>query len=409
MKYIILLGDGMNDDPVEALGGKTPLEFARTPNLDRMAGDGTLGRIDTIPAGLKPGSDVANLSVLGYNPVECYAGRGPLEAANMGVSLGPDDIAFRCNLVTLGPEPDPVMVDFTAGHISSEEATRVIADLDKSLGGASFQFYPGVSYRHLMVWRNGRDPLETTPPHDITGKATAAYLPRGEGEAEVNDLMRRSREVLQSHPVSRARLAAGKKPPTSIWLWGQGRAPRMIRLTDHYGFRGGVISAVDLLNGIGVYAGLQVIRVPGATGYTDTNYVGKAEAALAALREMDFVFVHVEAPDEMSHEGNLEGKIRAIEDFDDKVVGTVLKGIGAFADWRVMALSDHPTPLKIRTHAADPSAFAVLSSSARENLKKGVSFHEKDARAGGILISPGHRLMDLFIRSWNTFIADNRP
>ncbi len=409
MKHVILLGDGMNDDPIEALGGKTPLEFARTPNMDRMAGEGTLGRIDTIPAGLKPGSDVANLSVLGYDPVECYAGRGPLEAANMGVVLGPDDIAFRCNLVTLGPEPDQLMEDFTAGHISSEEAARVIADLDKSLGNASFRFYPGVSYRHLMVWRSGRGPLETTPPHDITGKATAAYLPKGDGDAEINDLMRRSREVLRNHPVSRARLAAGKKPPTSIWLWGQGRAPRMIRLTDRYGFRGGVISAVDLLNGIGVYAGLQVIRVPGATGYTDTDYAGKAKAALTALKEMDFVFVHVEAPDEMSHEGNLEGKIRAIEDFDEKVVGTVLNEIATFTAWRVMALSDHPTPLKIRTHAADPSAFAVLSSFARENLNKGASFHEKDARAGGILIRPGHRLMDLFIRNWNTWIAENRP
>jgi 2,3-bisphosphoglycerate-independent phosphoglycerate mutase len=301
------------------------------------------------------------------------------------------------------------MADFTAGHISSEEAARVIADLDKSLGNAAFQFHPGVSYRHLMVWRNGRGPLETTPPHDITGKATGSYLPRGAGEAEINDLMQRSRNVLKNHPVSQARLAVGKKQPTSIWLWGQGRAPRMVRLTDQYGFRGGVISAVDLLNGIGVYAGLQVIRVTGATGYTDTDYIGKAEAALAALREMDFVFVHVEAPDEMSHEGNLEGKIRAIEDFDDKVVGTVLQGIGTFADWRVMALSDHPTPLKIRTHAADPSAFAVLSSSVHENMKKGSSFHEKDARAGGILISPGHRLMELFIRNWKTFIAENRP
>jgi 2,3-bisphosphoglycerate-independent phosphoglycerate mutase len=409
MKYVILLGDGMNDDPVEALRGKTPLEFARTPNMDRMAAEGTLGLIDTIPAGLKPGSDVANLSVLGYDPLKCYAGRGPLEAANMGVKMGTDDIAFRCNLVTLGPELDPVMEDFTAGHISSEEAAIVIADLDRTIGNDSFQFYPGVGYRHLMVWRNGRGTLETTPPHDITGKATGAYLPIGEGEAEINGLMQRSRDVLKNHRVSQSRLDAGKKPPTSIWLWGQGRAPRMVPLSDRYGFRGGVISAVDLLNGIGVYAGLRVIRVPGATGYTDTNYIGKAEAALAALKEMDFVFVHVEAPDEMGHEGNLEGKIRAIEDFDEKVVGTVLKGIGTFADYRVMALSDHPTPLKIRTHAGDPSAFAVLSSSAHENMKRGFSFHEKDARAGGILISPGHRLMDLFIKNWKTFIEEKRP
>lgn len=408
MKYVILLGDGMNDYPVEKLGGKTPLEFALTPNMDRIAGEGTLGLIDTIPAGLKPGSDVANLSVLGYDPVQCFSGRGPLEAANMGVALGPEDVAFRCNLVTLGSENDPVMVDFTAGHISSDEAARIIADLDKTLGTPEFQFYPGVSYRHLLVWRGGQDNLETTPPHDITGKGTSRYLPRGKGEEAINGLMKSSQAVLKDHAISRARQAAGKKPVTSIWLWGQGRAPRMVRLTDQYGFRGGVISAVDLLNGIGVYAGLQVIRVPGATGYTDTNYVGKAEAALAALRNMDFIFVHVEAPDEMSHEGNLEGKIRAIEDFDEKVVGTILKGIGVFADYRIMALSDHPTPLKIRTHASDPSAFAVFSSIEQENMNKGMSFHEKDARAGGLLISPGYRLMDLFIKGWRQFIEEKR-
>ena len=404
MKYIILLGDGMTDYPVEKLGGKTPLEFAHTPNMDRIAGEGTLGLVDTIPAGFKPGSDVANLSVLGYDPLKCYAGRGPLEAANMGVQLGPDDIAFRCNLVTLGSEKDPVMVDFTAGHITSEEAARIMVVLDKTLGNSEFQFYPGVSYRHLMVWRNGEDSLETTPPHDITGQATAAYLPRGKGSDVINQMMLRSQVFLKDHPVNRERLTAGKRPASSIWLWGQGRAPRMIRLTDQYQLKGGMISAVDLLNGIGVYAGLQVIRVAGATGYTDTNYVGKAEAALAALKDMDFVFVHVEAPDEMGHEGNLEGKIRAIEDFDEKVVGTILKDIGEFDAYRIMVLSDHPTPLKTRTHAADPSAFAVLSSFSYENMKKGLSFHEKDAGAGGLLISPGYHLMELFIKSWGTII-----
>jgi len=404
MKYIILLGDGMTDYPVEKLGGKTPLEFAHTPNMDRIAGEGTLGLVDTIPAGFKPGSDVANLSVLGYDPLKCYAGRGPLEAANMGVRLGPDDIAFRCNLVTLGSENDPVMADFTAGHITSEEAARIMVDLDKTLGNSEFQFYPGVSYRHLMVWRNGEDSLETTPPHDITGQATAVHLPRGKGSDVINQMMLRSQVFLKDHPVNRERLTAGKRPASSIWLWGQGRAPRMIRLTDQYQLKGGMISAVDLLNGIGVYAGLQVIRVAGATGYTDTNYVGKAEAALAALKDMDFVFVHVEAPDEMGHEGNLEGKIRAIEDFDEKVVGTILKDIGEFDAYRIMVLSDHPTPLKTRTHAADPSAFAVLSSFSYENMKKGLSFHEKDAGAGGLLISPGYHLMELFMKSWGTII-----
>jgi 2,3-bisphosphoglycerate-independent phosphoglycerate mutase len=408
MKYIVLLGDGMADYPIEKLGGKTPLAVARIPNMDRIAAEGTIGLVDTIPAGFKPGSDVANLSVLGYDPGICYSGRGPLEAANMGVPIGPDDVAFRCNLVTMGPEADPVMVDYSAGHISSGEAARIVLDMDKAIGSPEFQFYPGISYRHLLVWRNGKDAVETTPPHDIPGKPTAAYRIKGDGADQLSGLMRLSQVFLKDHPVNRARQAEGKRPATSIWLWGQGRAPKMVRLTDQYKLRGGVISAVDLLNGIGVYAGLEVIRVPGATGYIDTNYVGKAQAALEALKDMDFIFVHVEAPDEMGHAGNLEGKIQAIEDFDEKVVGTVLKGLPDFDDYRILVLSDHPTPIAIRTHASDPSAFAVLSSLKEENLGRGAAFSEADARAGGILVSPGYRLMNLFIRDWRRFVEDKR-
>jgi 2,3-bisphosphoglycerate-independent phosphoglycerate mutase len=406
MKYIILLGDGMADYPVAKLGGKTPLEVARIPNMDRIAAEGTVGLVDTIPAGFKPGSDVANLSVLGYDPGICYSGRGPLEAANMGVPLGPGDVAFRCNLVTLGAHDDPVMVDYSAGHISSGEAARIVTEMDRAIGSPEFQFYPGISYRHLLVWRNGKDAVETTPPHDITGKPTNAYQIKGDGADRLTRLMRQSQGFLKDHPVNRARMAEGKKPATSIWLWGQGRAPRMVRLTDQYKLRGGVISAVDLLNGIGIYAGLEVIRVEGATGYIDTNYVGKAQAALHALKEMDFMFVHVEAPDEMGHAGNLEGKIQAIEDFDEKVVGTVLKGLADFDDYRVLVLSDHPTPIAIKTHASDPSAFAVLSSVRGENLGCGAAFTEMQARAGGILISPGYQLMNLFIRDWRRFVEE---
>jgi 2,3-bisphosphoglycerate-independent phosphoglycerate mutase len=408
MKYIVLLGDGMADYPIEKLGGKTPLAVARIPNMDRIAAEGTIGLVDTIPAGFKPGSDVANLSVLGYDPGICYSGRGPLEAANMGVPIGPDDVAFRCNLVTMGPEADPVMVDYSAGHISSGEAARIVLDMDKAIGSPEFQFYPGISYRHLLVWRNGKDAVETTPPHDIPGKPTAAYRIKGDGADQLSGLMRLSQVFLKDHPVNRARQAEGKRPATSIWLWGQGRAPKMVRLTDQYKLRGGVISAVDLLNGIGVYAGLEVIRVPGATGYIDTNYVGKAQAALEALKDMDFIFVHVEAPDEMGHAGNLEGKIQAIEDFDEKVVGTVLKGLPDFENYRILVLSDHPTPIAIRTHASDPSAFAVLSSLKEENLGRGAAFSEADARVGGILVSPGYRLMNLFIRDWRRFVEDKR-
>jgi 2,3-bisphosphoglycerate-independent phosphoglycerate mutase len=312
MKYIVLLGDGMADYPLAALGGKTPLEFARTPNMDRMAREGALGLVDTIPKGLTPGSDVANLTVLGYDAEKLYSGRGPLEAANMGIVLGPDDVAFRCNLVTIGNGDDPVMDDFTAGHISSAEAAILIRDLHEELGNATYQFYPGVGYRHLFVWRSGLAEAKTTPPHDITGRNTKAFLPAGRGDRAILGVMNAAQSFLKRHPLNLNRIRDGRKPANAIWLWGQGRAPQMRKLTERYGIRGGVISAVDLLNGIGIYAGLEVIRVEGATGYTDTNYLGKGEKALAVLQDMDFIFVHVEAPDEMGHEGNIEGKIKAI-------------------------------------------------------------------------------------------------
>jgi 2,3-bisphosphoglycerate-independent phosphoglycerate mutase len=398
MKYIVLLGDGMADYPVDELGGKTPLEAARTAHMDFMAREGTLGLVDTIPQGFKPGSDVANLTVLGYDPGICYSGRGPLEAANMGIVLGPQDVAFRCNLITLGAGDDPIMDDFSAGHITSAEAAAIIRDLDRELGNKDYQFFPGVSYRHLLVWRNGEAAMTTTPPHDITGQMTNGYLPRGEGSGEIRSLMKEAQRVLENHPVNLERINRGKKPANAIWLWGQGRAPRMDKLTDRYQITGGIISAVDLLNGIGVYAGLRPIHVEGATGYTDTNYVGKAQKALAALKELDFVFVHVEAPDEMGHEGNLAGKIKAIEDFDEKVVGTVLQGINELGDVRVMVLSDHPTPLIMRTHAADPSPFAIYSSIPAENRRSGLSYGETTAKTSGLIVSPGYNLMDLFIR-----------
>jgi 2,3-bisphosphoglycerate-independent phosphoglycerate mutase len=407
MKYLILLGDGMADYGIDALGGKTPLEYAHTPHMDRMAAEGTQGLIDTIPQGLAAGSDVANLSVLGYNPRECYTGRGPLEAANMGIALSPEDVAFRCNLVTLSDGADPVMEDFTAGHISSPEAKRIIDDLEIAFGSEVFRFYPGVGYRHLLVWKGGESELTVTPPHDITGKPISKYLPQGQGAEQVILLMRLSREFLADHPVNRERREHGLKPVTSIWLWGQGKAPRMQKITDRFQIRGGMISAVDLLNGIGVNAGLEVLSVAGATGYTDTNYRGKAEKALLALQELDLVFVHVEAPDEMGHEGNVEGKVKAIEDFDEKVVGTVLQGMGSREPFRIAVLSDHPTPLILKTHIGDPSPFAVLSSSVRENQGRGGGFGEREATRTGNIITPGHLLMEIFIGNWRSFIAKN--
>ncbi len=406
MKYIILLGDGMADFPLEELGDKTPLEYAHTPYMDRVAKEGTLGLIDTIPAGFSPGSDVAILSLLGYDPVESYTGRGPLEAANMGVHLGADDIAFRCNLVTLRRNAQYVMDDFTAGHIGTEEARKIIKDINDGLGNSNFQFYPGVSYRHLFVWRCGKADLETTPPHDITGKAIADYLPQGKGADEIRRLMERSQVLLRGHPVNRSRIAKGEKPANSIWLWGEGRAPKFAKLTDKYGFKGGMISAVDLLNGIGIYAGLKVMRVDGATGYVDTNYDGKARRAIDALEETDFVFVHVEAPDEMGHEGNVAGKIRAIEDFDEKIVGAILNRIYGLSPFRLLVLSDHPTPISMRTHSSDPSPFAVLSTDKYENLSSGSTFSERAARAHGVKVSPGYLLMDHFIKNWRAFIEE---
>ncbi len=404
MKYIILLGDGMADYPISSLDGKTPLEFARTPNMDRMAAQGTVGLVDTIPAGLPPGSDVANLAILGYDPRQFYSGRGPLEAANMGITVGAEDVAFRCNLVTLGGSTNTQLLDFTAGHIDSATANLIIRDLDEKLGSELFAFYSGVSYRHLFVWRNGRGEMKTTPPHDITGREIGGYYPKGEGAEELRELMLRAGEFLPSHPLNRKRVQEGKKPANAIWLWGQGRAPRIVPLSLKYNLKGGMISAVDLLNGIGIYAGLKVLPVQGATGYIDTNYAGKASTALKALEEFDFVFLHVEAPDEMGHEGNLEGKIRAIEDFDEKIVGPVLDGITKFDAFRVLVVSDHPTPVALMTHGSEPSPFTVYSSAIAENLACGDSFGETAARKSEILISPGHRLMDYFIGDWRRFV-----
>jgi 2,3-bisphosphoglycerate-independent phosphoglycerate mutase len=407
MKYVVLLGDGMADYPTKMLGGKTPLQCALTPYIDQIAAEGTLGRVDTIPAGFTPGSDVATLSVLGYDPRETYTGRGPLEAVSMGISLGQNDIAYRCNLLTIGEKDseNAFMDDFTAGHISTEESREIIFDLNKALGSSPYQFFPGVGYRHLFVWRDAPSSPETTAPHDITGKTIASYLPRGDSAQEINSIMQRAGEILINHPVNAQRQKADKKQANSIWLWGQGKKPQIVPLTQKYSLQGGMISAVDLLKGIGIIAGLKVFPVKGATGYIDTNYEGKAKMALDLLNFMDFVFVHLEAPDEMGHEGNAAGKIQAIELFDEKIVGPILNKIGSFGDYRLLVLSDHPTPLDLKTHVSDPSPFAVLSSRKEENKAAGLSFNEINAKESSILISPGHLLMEKFIKDWRAFIA----
>ena len=404
MKYIILQGDGMADHPLDVLGGKTPLEAARTPNMDWLAARGVLGMAHVIPDGFPPGSDVGNMSIMGYDPAVYHTGRSPLEAASMGVGLGPKDIAFRCNLVTLGGTGDETfMEDFTSGHISSEEAAEIIRDLGRELGRNHIEFFAGVSYRHLMVWRSGKEEMTTTAPHDITDQKISAYKPRGDGADVLLNLMEASEPILADHPVNKKRQAEGRRKATSIWLWGQGRAPVLPSLTERFGIHGGVISAVDIINGLGVYAGLERIFVPGITGFLDTNYRGKGEYAVESLEKNDLVFVHVEAIDEAGHMGDVEKKIQAIEDFDEKVVGTVLAGMAHRKDWRVLLMPDHPTAIALKTHVAEPVPFVLFS--AEEPRDNGnVGYNERDAGKTGIVAKEAFRLMEALIQGRSTWI-----
>jgi 2,3-bisphosphoglycerate-independent phosphoglycerate mutase len=355
-KYVILLGDGMPDGDAP-----TPLMTAATPYLDALAREGTVGSVKTTPDGFEPGSDVTNMGIIGYAPEEYYTGRSPLEAGAMGVAMGPDDVAFRLNLVTLTVDAKGVVMDdFSAGHIETDDAHEIIATLNERMSGDGVSFHPGVQYRHLMLWRNGIDRMKTTPPHDISDRNIKEYLPNGEGADRLRMLMNESQMVLKDHPVNKRRVAAGKKPATSVWLWGQGKKPSMPKLADRNGIDGAMITAVDLMRGIATFAGMKVIDVPGATGWIDTNYEGKAAACLEALKEVDFVYLHVESPDEAGHAGSYEKKVRAIEDFDKKIVGAVLDGVKAAGyDVRVMVLSDHPTPVALKTHTLSRVPFVI--------------------------------------------------
>jgi 2,3-bisphosphoglycerate-independent phosphoglycerate mutase len=411
MKYVVIVGDGMADYGIEGLGGKTPLMVAKTPHMDWLAQHGEIGLVRTIPDGFTPGSEIANLSIFGYDPHRYYTGRGPLEAASLGVRLDPKDIAFRCNLVTLHFEGSKILMeDFSAGHISDEEAKRIIIDLDREMGTKEVHFYPGVSYRHLMVFQNGAakfsalDQLELTPPHDITGREIASFLPRvggseGSGGDRILSLMKKSQELLKNHPVNLEREAKGLRLANSIWLWGQGRSPQMTTLEERFGIEGYVISAVHLLKGIGILAGLKVLEVPGATGYFDTNYDGKAEYALKGLKEKDFVYVHVEAPDEAGHMGDLRLKIEMIETFDEKIVGAILKGLKGFERYRVLVLPDHATPLSMRTHAADPVPYVIYSSEEELRNDSVEGFDEATARNSQVFIGKGFELIERFLRT----------
>jgi len=393
-KYLILIGDGMSDWPIGSLGGRTPLEAAEKPNLDYMASHGALGMVQVVPKEMYPGSDVSNLSIIGYDPRKVYTGRSPLEAASMGIDLGKDDVAVRCNIVALKNEgADSEMEDFSAGHITSAEAALLLKDLESRVEGRGVRFHPGISYRNLMVWPNGNDSVETTPPHDIHGKKITEYLPKGEGAEFLLDLMEISREVFSDHPVNRKRGSEGKLPGNSIWLWGQGKAPRIEPFREKYGLDGSVVAAVDLIKGIGVYCGLEVIRVPGATGYVDTNYRGKAEYALKELERKDFVLIHVEAPDEAGHNGNAADKVRAIERIDREMLGPILSRARESGDLRILALPDHPTPVAIRTHAQEPVPFVFYPSPEGMSGHTGRRYTETDAKSTGLFVDPGTRLI----------------
>ncbi|OGQ55849.1 MAG: cofactor-independent phosphoglycerate mutase [Deltaproteobacteria bacterium RIFCSPLOWO2_02_FULL_50_16] len=401
MKYVIVLGDGMTGRPVKALRGKTTLEVARHPHLDRLASLGHLGLVDIIPKGMLPGSDIGHLSVLGYAPQRYYSGRAPIEAASMGVSLGPRDVAFRCNFVTLAyekkgrwapsagrwdpgaPEGRWVMKDYSAGHIQTREAKRLIDRLNKKLGSRSIRFYPGVSYRHLMVWKNGHLPQSTTPPHDITGQPIARHFPKGPHVDLLNKLMIKANETLKGNPTQ----------ANAIWLWGEGKAMTL----DRFPVKGGIISAVDIVRGIGVLAGLEVIKVPRMTGFLDTNYKGKVDFALRSLKKNDFVFIHIEAPDEAGHMGDHKKKIKAIEDIDKKIMAPLLKGLESLKPYRLLVTSDHATPVCLKTHSSDPVVY-VLYQSGDEGHKVRC-FHEREAAKTGYFVSQGTQLISQLFAS----------
>ncbi|MFZ6006797.1 MAG: cofactor-independent phosphoglycerate mutase [Nitrospirota bacterium] len=402
MKYIVLIGDGMADRPIDELGGLTPLKKASTPNMDKIAQKGTIGKVRTIPEGMHPGSDVANLSILGYDPAKYYTGRAPLEAASIGVKLNENDVAYRCNLVTLKFDKNrthAAMDDYSSGHITTEEARELIKDVKAGLESEDITFYPGVSYRHLMVWKNGSLNIECAPPHDILEREITDYLPVGERDVVLRELMRKSVDILAGHPVNKERLKNGKKPANSIWLWGQGKKPKMPTYKEKYGLKGALISAVDLTKGLGIYAGFEILKVPGVTGWLDTNYSGKAEYALNALKHVDFIYIHVESPDEAGHSGNYKDKIKAIEDFDALVVGPVMKGLKErFKEYRVLLMPDHATPIKVRTHTDEPVPF-VIYDSRNEKKNKGVAYDESiTERKDIVVVNEGYRLMDYFIK-----------
>ena len=397
MKYIVVLGDGMADEPIPALGGRTPLDAAVTPVLDELAGKGTLGTVQNVPAGMAPGSDVANLSVLGYDPAANYSGRSPLEALSVGIQMEDDDVIFRSNIVTL-TEPEPyaqkTILDHSSGEISTADADILMDAIRAEFNNDTFRFYTGTSYRHILVWKHGRvSALE--PPHDHLGKVIGDYLPQ---EKVLRDMMERSFDILNNHPLNLARAAAGKHKANSLWFWGAGTKPKVQNFKEKTGLTGAMISAVDLLKGIAVGAGMKVYNVPGATGSIDTNWEGKAQAAIDALLKdgCDYAYIHVEAPDEMGHQGRVEDKVKSIEYLDSRLIARVKQAMEAAGeDYRMLILPDHPTPLRIRTHTSNPVPYLLYDSTHEQ--KKRERFTEESARNADNFEPNGYKLLERFL------------
>lgn len=393
-KYVIIVPDGAADEPIDLFGGKTALEAAETPNMDRIATQGRQGLVRTVPDGMDPGSDVAQMSLLGYDPARYYTGRAPIEAAAQGIQLGAADWVFRCNLVTIA---DGKMADHSAGHISTEEGASLLQTLQTRITDERLSFHPGVSYRHLLVCRGMSFDVRTYPPHDHIGTPVEKLLPRGKGADILIELMNLSRQVFADHDVNRVRRDLGENPVSSIWLWGQGKRAHLESFRKRFGIRGAAITAVDLVRGLARLVGFSLIEVPGATGLFDTNYQGKAAAAIKALEDHDLVFVHIEAPDEASHGGHAEIKKAAIERVDKHIVGPVLEALERFERWRILVLPDHPTPVRHGAHSAEPVPFAMAGTGVTGILHLG--FGESNAARSGFRIDNGYELMEYFLKS----------
>lgn len=400
MKYVVVLYDGMADYPVPALGGKTPMMCAKKPVFDSLAQKSVVGLVKTVDDSLKPGSDVANMSVMGFDPLKYYTGRSPLEAVSIGVKLRDDDVTLRCNLVTLSedePYESKTMVDYSAGDISTAEARELIRSVQEHFGNERFAYYSGVSYRHCLVVHGGTTALgNMTPPHDISGRVITSYLSGSENAKELISMMKESYDLLKNHPVNKKRVAEGKRPANSIWLWGEGKKPMLPSFESLFGLKGTVVSAVDLLKGIALSSGMDAPDVEGATGYIDTNFEGKAQAAVEALESgKDFVYLHFEAPDECGHRNEPENKVRAIELIDERVLPIILKALEKYDDYKIMILPDHPTPIVTMTHARDPVPFMIYH---KNGAAEGVaSINEETAKATGVFVEKGCELMKMFI------------